>query len=130
MSLMAEVEIVRAACCVASLDGQICGKESKLIQKLADGVGIGAASLKAMQDRARKDPQFYEQQFRVLRGDAKKAIKALFAVAIADGKLSPDERIILQHFADKLGLAQDQFDRILEAAEALLIGSSAPADKA
>lgn len=120
MSLMAQVEMVRAACCVASLDGEICGKESKLIAKLADRVGIGGASLKAMIDRARKDPHFYEQQFRTLKGDAKTTMKTLFAVAIVDGKLTQEERIILHHFAEKLGLPDDQFNRILEAAETMI----------
>lgn len=125
MSLMAQVEIVRAACCIASLDGDICGKESKLLEKLADRVGIGAVSLGAMRERARKDPHFYEQQFNNLKSDARKTIQMLFAVAIADGKLSADERIVLQHFADKLGLPQDRFDHILDAAQTMLDTRSA-----
>ena len=68
--MLHKVELLRAACCMAGLDGTIGDAELAIIQKLATDAGVGAASLKAMMDRAKSDPSYYEQQFRFLRGDA------------------------------------------------------------
>lgn len=116
-SAMESVEILRAACCVAGLDHQVSQPEQAMLQKLADHAGVGAASLRAMVARAERDPNFYKEQFRVLKGNADATITALFCVACADGDLTTAERVILQHFADTLKMDQSRFDTVLEAAE-------------
>ena len=112
-----DVEILRAACCIAGLDGEICDRERPLLDRLAEKAGVGSASFQAMIDRAESDQSFYEEQFHVVKMDAEETMKILFAVAVADGVLLRAERIILQHFADKLGLPEHRFDELLLAAE-------------
>ena len=46
-----------------------------------------------------------------------RTLKILFLVAATDGELALPERVILQYFADKLGVSQPRFDEILAAAE-------------
>ena len=70
MSSMRHVEILRAACCVAGQDGTITDQESAMLNKLTDQIGVGQMSLNAMIERAKQDPQFYREQFEVLRADA------------------------------------------------------------
>ena len=114
---MVRVEIVRAACCIAGLDGKICARERPMLEKLAEFAGIGEVSLNAMIARAEEDQNFYQEQFQILKSDPAATITSLFCVACADGELLPSQRIILQHFADILGLDQKRFDQILEAAQ-------------
>ena len=87
------------------------------LQELADQAGVGSASLTAMMERALSDPDFYEQQFGILKTDPDATIKALFGVACADRQLLPDERIVIRHFADQLGMSEEHFDTLLEAAQ-------------
>ena len=42
---MFKVELLRAACCVAGIDGEIDEAEFAVLKKLADDVGVGDASL-------------------------------------------------------------------------------------
>ena len=116
MSAMQDVEILRAACCVAGLDEQITDSERGMLKRLANHAGVGAVSLEAMIDRAVSDPDFYQEQFEMVRTDPDATMKALFCVAVADHELSTDERVILQHFATKLGMTPQRFDQLLAAA--------------
>ncbi len=114
---MSHVEILRAACCIAGLDRTICEQERPLLDKLAAAAGVGQASLAAMMDRAQRDPEFFQEQFRLIKSDPDAAFKIVLTVAIADGRLTTDERVVLQHFADKLGLPAARLDQLLTAAE-------------
>ena len=93
--LMSKVEVLRAACCVAGIDD-------------------------AMVERAKEDCQFFEEQFEVLKADPAEAMVTLCGVAIADGDLSTDERVLLQHFATRLGLPPEKCDKLLQRAEQYL----------
>lgn len=115
--MLDKVEVLRAACCMAGLDGTIGEKELAILQKMATEAGVGAASLKAMMDRAKSDPNYYEQQFRFLRGNPDESMKTMLRVAVADGALHPNERVVLQAFATKLGLDDQRYQRLLAAAE-------------
>ncbi len=115
--MLHKVELLRAACCMAGLDGTISDAELAIIQKLASDAGVGAASLKAMMDRAKSDPNYYEQQFRFLRGDPDESMKMMLRVAIADGALHPNERVVLQVYATKLGMTEERYQQLLGAAE-------------
>ena len=114
---MSQVEVLRAACCVAGLDKQITDAEREWIDKLAEIAGVGEASLNAMLQRATEDHGFYQEQFRHLSAEADSSIKMLFLVAMADHDLSLNERVVLQHFADVLGMTQERFDQIYRSAE-------------
>ncbi len=112
-----EVELLRAACCIAGLDGDVDATEHPHLRKLADNAGVGAASLRAMVNRAVEDRDFYKEQFAIITMDAEESMKALFEVALADGVISTEQRVILHYFSDKLGMGAERFDEILKAAE-------------
>ena len=114
---MKKVSLLRAACCVAGLDREIEPKEQELLERLAFDAGVGQASLQAMMDRAKSDPQFFEQQFELIRTEADSTMKLMFEIAMSDGELTLNERVVLQHFATKLGMEQAHFDELLASAE-------------
>jgi len=114
-----QVEILRAACCVAGLDGSICEREQRIINRLAEDAGVGARSLQAMMERALNDKKFFQEQLEYVRLCPDETIKTLLAIAATDGELTADERIVTQHLAEKIGLPQDRFDRLMTAAEQL-----------
>lgn len=115
---MLDVELLRAACCVAALDGETTPGERAIIDKLAERAGVGAASLKAMLDMARSKPDFYTQQFRVVREQPEACVEMMLRVAAADGTISQEERVIIAFWAERLGLSRDRFAELLRAAEA------------
>jgi len=127
---MSDVELLRAACCVAGLDKEISDNEKKLIDRLAFKAGVGQASLKAMLDRAVRDQGFYREQFRYISADPEEVVGTLFRIAIADHDLHLNERVILQHFAQTLGMAPERFDQFLTAAEKRLVAAPPTADTA
>jgi len=88
-----EVEILRAACCVAGLDGGVCQDELMLLQRLASEVGVGSMSLDAMIKRAEGDSDFYQELFQYVSADAEATMKLLFRLAIADRELHVNERV-------------------------------------
>lgn len=114
---MTAVEILRAACCVAGLDREIDERELKILRDLAEHAGVGQMSLNAMIDRAKSDPDFYREQFRLIRTDAENTMRIVVSVAIADHVLTQEERIILAHFAERLGMTPERFNQYLAAAE-------------
>ena len=73
---MDDLEILRAACCIAGLDQEIGDQEQPYLRKLADRAGVGDTSLEAMIDQARTDPEFYEQQLLFLKRDGDKVISS------------------------------------------------------
>lgn len=113
---MSHVEILRAACCVAGLDGQISDGEAALLQRLANQAGVGSASLNAMQNRAKSDPQFYKEMFRILHTEADSTMKVLYCVAVADHELQPEEAAVLAHFAKLLGMDETRLAKLQAAA--------------
>lgn len=114
---MSRVEILRAACCVAGLDEHISDEEATMLQQIADYAGVGKASLDAMMDCAKTDPNYYDKQFRLVTADAETTMRVLFSVACADHDLTTDERIVLHHFAQVLGMDDARFNKILAAAQ-------------
>lgn len=114
---MKKVEILRAACCVAGSDRNVCEREHPLLQRLAHEAGVGAMSLRAMIDRASTDAEFHKAQFDIVRSEPDETMKTLFHVAIADGVLKDAEREVLRHFAEKLGMPEPRFAALLAAAE-------------
>ncbi len=117
MSVMKNVEILRAACCIAGLDKEINPREMQILEKLADRCGVGSASMGAMINRAREDREFYKEQFEMIRADPDLTMKALFIVAIADKVLAPDERVVLYQLSKTLGMTNERYNQLLKAAE-------------
>ena len=116
MSVMRNVEILRAACCVAGLDQHISVEERRMLERLAEHAGVGRTSLEAMISRAVDDPDFYQEQFKMIQTDPDATMKALFCVAVADRELKTAERVILHEFAVKLGMKPARFNQLLAAA--------------
>lgn len=120
MTPMEKVEILRACCCVAGADGECSPGEIRLLQKLASQVGVGQASLTAMTQRSESDPQFYEQQFKILKTDPKQTMAILMQTALVDGKLNPEEHRVLGGLANNLGVPNDVFEQLLQASTGML----------
>jgi len=113
MTPMQKVDVLRAACCVAGIDGQPKEAERAVIDKLAGECGVGRASLQAMIDRGATDPNFHEEQFRVLKADPQNSMAALLEVAMADGNISDNETTVLRALAGKLAIPDDVFNQLL-----------------
>lgn len=113
---MRQVEMLRAACCIAGADGETSDRERKALQRLADQAGVGDASLAAMIECAESDEQFYEAQFRVVSARPQEALELLFKVAIVDGRLRKSEAVMLKRLSRRLGVAAAQFDEWLKQA--------------
>jgi tellurite resistance protein len=111
-----QVELLRAACCVAAAGGEVSPAEMIILRELVESAGVGETSFYAMIDRAANEPGYYKEQLDLLTGDAEAAITMLSRIATADGQISEEERSMLQHFAGKLGVAQKRFDEIVSAA--------------
>ena len=72
---------------------------------------MGQASLHAMIERGETDQAFYQEQFRVLKGDPQGTLELLLRVALADGRLGNRESQVLRLLALRLDVDGDQFDR-------------------
>lgn len=112
-----DVEILRAACCVAGLDGGVCQDELNILQQMANDIGVGQASLNAMINRAESDPNFYQELFKILSSDAEATIRTLFRVAVVDTDLNVNESVVLHDFSRRLGVAEDRYEALLKEAE-------------
>jgi tellurite resistance protein len=117
---MRRVEVLRAACCVAGVDGHTSPAEQRILNRLASEVGVGTASLSAMIEQAETDKAFYTEQFRVLKSDPKDTMQLLFRVAVVDAKLRKEEAAVLKRLAQRLGVPPERFDQWLKQAIAYL----------
>jgi tellurite resistance protein len=120
MSELDDLEILRAACAVSGLDGESAEAERALLRQLAERAGVGAVSLDAMIDKANTDPTMFESLLEFLRGDPDATMKTLLRVAVADHRVTTEERVVLQFFADRIGVDRERFDRLLAEAEGSL----------
>ncbi|MEZ6087802.1 MAG: hypothetical protein R3C05_07235 [Pirellulaceae bacterium] len=127
MSAMSEVDLLRAACCIAGADGKVDDAELPVLKRLAERVGVGRASLEAMIARSETEPEFYKQQFRVLKQDADTTIAMLFDLATLDGEVNAREIEMLSLFAERLGMSPERFAEIGRSTNAELKSRSADA---
>ena len=116
MSSMVQVEVLRAACCIAGADGNTTDAERELLNRLAKQTGVGLASLEAMVSRACEDPNFCNEQVRVLKAEPKDAMAILLEVAMADGVIDENETEILKVFAEKLAVPPEVFGLLMQKA--------------
>lgn len=114
MTPMQKVEILRAACCVAGIDGNVDDNELTLIAKMAREVGVGKASLAAMVQRASTDPEFHKSQFQILNENPQQCLATVLRVALADGKVTDDESQVLRSLSENLKVPGEVFDELIQ----------------
>ena len=114
MTPMQKVEVLRAACCVAGIEGNIDEAEFPLLKKIAKEVGVGKASLDAMIQRASTDPNFHEEQFQILKSEPQKCMATVLQVALADGKVTEAETQVLKALSEKLNVSNEVFDQLMQ----------------
>ncbi|USN99757.1 MAG: hypothetical protein H6810_03600 [Phycisphaeraceae bacterium] len=112
--VMEEVELVRAACCVAGVDGEVTERERAVLQRLAERAGIGAASLKAMMDLAKTDEHFRDDQLEMVHADPAKSFETLYRVARIEREVPREECDLLIRFGHKLGLDLDAMNGVIK----------------
>jgi len=117
---MQKVDILRAACCVAGCDGEMIDSERHVIEKLAGDVGVGKASLEAMIERGINDPEFHQEQFRVLKSDPQESMAALLQVAMADGRISDGETQVLKALSEKLEIPGNVFEQLMSSVSKMM----------
>lgn len=117
ISLMEQVDVLRAACCVAAADGEVTDAEAEVIERIAKKAGVGVASREAMLEMALTSPKFLESQFRFLMRDSDRAMKVLLIVASADGVINESEKLLVTEFANRLEINEERFRTLLRAAE-------------
>ncbi len=110
-----KLDILRAACCVAGIDGEANEAQTAVLERLAKEVGVGKASLSAMIERAETDQTFHEEQFKVLKFEPKVTMATLLEVALADGELSEPEINVLRILGGRVGMADQTFDELVVA---------------
>lgn len=111
---MRQVDLLRAACCVAGADGETSDSERRVLQRLANQAGVGAASFSAMIECAETDETFYKTQFRAAVSKPQETLLLLFRMAILDGKLRKEEVVMLKRLSGRIGVEPAQFDEWLQ----------------
>lgn len=114
--LIERVEILKAACCIAGADGEISQRERESLIKMADEIGVGAASLDAMMDLAITDESFRDSQLRMVHKAPAQVFETLYRMARLDPDVPTPERKLLIRFGRKLGLETEQMNEIIRNA--------------
>ena len=114
--LIQRVEILKAACCIAGADGEISRLEEESLKKMAEEIGVGAASLNAMMDLAVTDESFRDNQLRMVHKDPAAVFETLYRMARLDPDVPTPERDLLIRFGRKLGLETDQMNEVIRRA--------------
>lgn len=112
-----DVELLRAACCVAGLDGEVTEPEEQILRTLKEKAGVGEASFQAMLDRARSDPEYHEDVLDIIRPNAQRVVEFLAQIAAADGEVSTNERDVIVTLGERLGLERDHVQQVLTSAD-------------
>lgn len=112
---MNELDVLKAACCIAGMDEDVGFQERKVMQMLASRAGVTPTSFDTMMDQALEDDDFFEGQLNLLQSNLDDAIRLLLRVAVVEGKLDPGEREVLLHFSEQIGMTSEHFEQILTA---------------
>ncbi len=123
MMPMEKVEILRACCCITGAGGTTSEQERTVLEKLAGQIGVGQASLQAMISRGETDPDFFREQFQVLKSDPQQTMKILIQSAMSDGELTSAENTMLVELSRNLGMPQQDLQHLMDN-----IAPSEPAD--
>lgn len=110
---MDKVDILRAACCVAGLDGEISEEEERLLRRLKESAGVGEASFNVMCEMAVDEKEnYYEKQLDFLSTEPEKIVRMLLQIARADDEVTQNERVVVRHLAEKIGVSSDRFEEL------------------
>lgn len=112
-----QTEILKAACCVAAVGGEIKPGDTHVLRRLVESTGVRESSYYTMIDRAVNEPGFYRKQVQLLTKDVESSLITLIDTAAPNGHVCPDERNTLQRFAEKLGVRQGRFRQMVRAVE-------------
>ena len=107
-----DTELLKATIAVAVADGQLRRSELGVIQALARRAGVGETSLKAMIEAAEKDKSFAADIMIRSKDKARMAVKLLVAEARIDREISDEERRVIVHIANSLGITGDEFEQL------------------
>lgn len=111
--VMEDVELLRAACCIAGADGEISARERETLENMAERVGVGTASLRAMMDLAKTDKRFHSDQLEMVHSDPERSFETLYRVARLEREVPAEERELLVRFGRKLGLRSEGMNEII-----------------
>lgn len=112
-----DVDLLKAAACIAGLDGEITPHEAKALRHLAERAGVREDHLETLMEKARVDDDLLNEQLSVVRADPDTTIAVLYQVAAIDGVVSGDERAVVEQFGVILGLSRKRIDKIFEVVE-------------
>ena len=115
-NLMTRIELLRATCCVAGADGSTGKIERMLLEKLANNAGVETVVLDRLIRRAETEEDFYTAQFRKVTTDPAATLEFLFQVALTDRVLTIRESNVLFQLAQRLGVPEEQFEKLRTAA--------------
>lgn len=110
-----KLELLKAALAVAVADGQVRRSELGVVMGLAARVGLGAASLEAMMNAAKRDPAYADSILMRSEDSARTAFELLVAEARIDGEISAEEREVLTRLAERLHISGDEFTELYKA---------------
>jgi hypothetical protein len=115
---MQELELLRAACCIAGVDGEINEPEKAVLGALAKRVGVGAASLRAMMELATTDAKFRDDQIGLVHSDPRRSFETLYRMARVDPDVGEAQRSLLTRFGRRLGLSVEEMNEVITRAHA------------
>lgn len=104
--------LLRAACCIAASDGEVNEHETAALHRLAKNIDLAP-----MLAEASTSPAFLEAQLQCVVDDPEAAMESLLAIAAADGTLSDAELLLIEQFALRLRIDEEQFRRLRRHAE-------------
>ena len=110
-----KLELLKAALAVAVADSQLRRSELGVVMGLAARVGLGEASLEAMMNAAKRDPNFVDSVLMRSGDSARAAFELLVAEARIDGEISEEEREVLTRLAERLHISGDEFTKLYMA---------------
>ena len=112
-----DVDLLKAAACIAGLDGEITPHEAQALKHLAKRAGVRDDHLETLMEKARVDDDLLNEQLSVVRADPETTLAVLYQVAAIDGVVSGDERAVVEQFGVILGLSRERIDKIFEVGE-------------
>ena len=115
MTNMEQLELLRAAIALAMADGELSRSEKGVVEGLAQRVGVGKVSLKAMLDTAQANDSIADNILIGSKKRARVALELLVAQARIDGEISDEERSVLVRIAMSLSFTTDEFQGIYES---------------
>jgi hypothetical protein len=109
-----KLELFKAALAMAAVDRKLTRAEVGLVEGLAVKVGVGKASFDAMAAAALRGEPIASRMCISSPDTARLVLKLLVAEARIDGEISDAERDLLVTIADRLKIAEEEFQTIYQ----------------